>query len=259
VLSVIRNIADRKESYFMKFTRIDENTIRAIVTEEDMQEHGIKMEDFFKDQNKVQDFLRSIVEKAGEEIGYEAKHGIMSMQVTPLSRGAICITFSDNDENGIESMLRHIKDAIDGIEEMDIPEPIPDDFLMDQLLNTPVKKEKRKEKEETDSKTKNSDVSKQMIRVFRFSSLSQVETFCEAVPFDKAVKSDLIKDEKEGGYYLILEKSRLSVKNFNAICEMATEFSKYISDRPARAAHLKEHGTKIIEKKAVAVLKKLGR
>ena len=248
-----RIITGKKESYFMKFTRIDKNTIRAIVTQEDMQEHGIKIEDFFKDQSKVQDFLRIIVEKASEEIGYESKQGIMSMQVTPLSQGSLCITFSENDESSIESMLRHIKDAIDGIEEMEETEDLTaETFAADQLMNAP-------KKDKTDADKKKKETPKQMLRIFRFQTLSQVETFCEAVPFEKMMKSDLVKDEREGGYYLILEKARLSVKNFNAVCEMATEFSKFVSDRPARAAYLKEHGTKMIEKKAISVLKNLGR
>lgn len=65
----------------MEFIRIDENTVRCIVTEEDMQEYDVEIDDFLKNRSKVQEFLHLIVEKASDEIGYEPKDGMLAMQI----------------------------------------------------------------------------------------------------------------------------------------------------------------------------------
>ena len=44
----------------MTFKRIDESTIRCIVTEEDMAENGLELDDFFTQSDKAQDFLREL-------------------------------------------------------------------------------------------------------------------------------------------------------------------------------------------------------
>ena len=77
----------------MKFRRIDKETVRCVLTEEDMRENGIEMDDFFKDRDKVRGFLEQLVERAKDEVGYEAKHGMLSLQIVPLPHNAVSITF----------------------------------------------------------------------------------------------------------------------------------------------------------------------
>ena len=50
----------------MKFRRIDEDTVRCIVSKEDMQEFGIVLEDFFKNKNTY-DYMRSALVAASFE------------------------------------------------------------------------------------------------------------------------------------------------------------------------------------------------
>ena len=50
----------------MEFIRINENTVRCIVTEDDMREYDVDIDDFLKNRGKVQDFLHTIVERASD-------------------------------------------------------------------------------------------------------------------------------------------------------------------------------------------------
>ena len=68
----------------MTFKRIDEDTVCCIVTEDDMMDNGLELEDFLQNKDKIQEFLHKIVEQAEEEVGYESKKGILSMQVAML-------------------------------------------------------------------------------------------------------------------------------------------------------------------------------
>ena len=53
----------------MDFRKIDDNTVQCRMTEEEMNEYGLEIEDFFTDQEKSRDFLEQIVEMAEEEVG----------------------------------------------------------------------------------------------------------------------------------------------------------------------------------------------
>ena len=58
----------QKVGGIMKFRRIDEDTVRCIVSKEDMQEFGIVLEDFFKNKSKIHDFLHEVVERAEQDL-----------------------------------------------------------------------------------------------------------------------------------------------------------------------------------------------
>ena len=89
----------------MTFKRIDESTIRCIVTEEDMEENGLELDDFFTQSDKAQDFLREIVEQASEEVGYDSGQGMVSLQIVPLPNHALAITFSESESKEWHDMM----------------------------------------------------------------------------------------------------------------------------------------------------------
>ena len=47
----------------MNFRRIDKNTVQCRMSEEEMEEYGFKIEDFFTDQDKTREFLEQLVEQ----------------------------------------------------------------------------------------------------------------------------------------------------------------------------------------------------
>ena len=77
----------------MDFRRIDKNTVQCILSEEEMNAYGFRIEDFFSNQEKAREFLEHLVERAEEEIGYEAHSGMVSMQIMKMPDNGIVITF----------------------------------------------------------------------------------------------------------------------------------------------------------------------
>ena len=93
----------------MDFQRIDKNTVQCRMTEEEMNEYGFEIEDFFTNQEKSREFLEQIVERAEEEVGYEVESGMISMQLMRMPDNSLMITFSDRGEDGLQNMLHHIQ------------------------------------------------------------------------------------------------------------------------------------------------------
>lgn len=236
----------------MTFKRIDESTIRCIVTEEDMEENGLELDDFFKQSDKAQDFLRELIEQATEEVGYESSPGMVSLQIMPLPDHALAITFSESESKEWHNMMENIRDILEDMKERvkeqgtlqdgDAPELTAEEV---PAVDIPAGKGRRGQG--VDAK----------MRLFAFVSLRHAIQYAKTVQEKGAVHSTLYKDAPNQVFYMTLEKGRLSSNKYNVLCTNATEFATYIADGDKVLGYLKEHGEVLIEKRAVKVLAKL--
>ena len=80
----------------MKFTRVNKDTINCIITEDDMDEQGLKLEDLFDKSKEAMDFLHDVMEKAVEEVDYKPQGAFTPMQITVLPDHSISLTLSEN-------------------------------------------------------------------------------------------------------------------------------------------------------------------
>lgn len=250
----------------MKFRRIDENTIRCIITEEDMQEYNVEINDFFKDRQKVNEFLHAVVERAAEEIGYEVQHGMLSMQLVPLPKNQLAITFSDKPEMGLKDMLEQVKSHLGDLGDFlpaDLMEQMPElseeeaNEIFDSLME---ENDRLRETEEiAGGKTKKPAArleTSQIFAVLEFPSFQDVEKYAATISYHGAIRSDLYKEET-GSYSLVIEKARMAINKYTSLCEIAKEYCTKIDYNPARVNYLKEHAVCMIEKKAVKVLQSI--
>jgi len=214
----------------MVFKRIGKDTVRCILTEQDMIDNGLEIDDFFKDKDKVHDFLENIVEQAREEVGYEMKSGMLAMQVMPLPDKGLAITFSENAENSFSNVIEQIKEIAG---ESVIASEEEDDFKCNKKLK------------------------KLDGRMYCFNRMKDVEGFCASVSVEKAGKSVLYKDEDDGKYYMIIRKGRLPKKSYDALCFQAMEYAKLVSDNPAVLVNWQEHHVPMIKKNAIGIMKKI--
>lgn len=233
----------------MEFQKLDDNTVRCILTQEDMEERGLHIEDFFTDKEKTRNFLEDIVRMAHEEIGYENTSETLAMQVMPLPKNGLSITFSDRNDVSLQSMIGHIRSALEEIKTDDMNAMLEE--LEGQVVPT-EDKEVKKQKNKSDKRKK-----KVFFRVYEFNNMSQVEGFCATIPEDLNIKSQLYKNEEEGKYYLVIEKGRISLKNLEKACIRALEFGTLVSTKETHLMYCREHYQCVIKKGAVKVLRKL--
>lgn len=254
----------------MKFRKLDEDTVCCIVSEMDMKEYGLELEDFFTNKEKSREFLMNLVEQAKEEVGYESKGGMVAMQLMPITKNTLAITFSENANQSFKNMFEHIKEATSMLEDMEDTEFVNNimnledhekvkaiDNFMKEQLNIEVDYQKDKKKKKPASKENNKK--QPTIRIYRFDSFSDIEQFCSSIELDKIITSRLFKDEKEGKYYLVINKGRLSAVVYNNLCENAIEFSDFISDNHIRLLYCEEHFKCLIKKKAINVIRMIAR
>lgn len=244
----------------MKFRRINEDTVRCIVSKEDMQEYGIALEDFFKNKGKVHEFLHEIVERAEEEIGYEPKEGMLSMQIMPISQNTISITFSDHGPEDYAEMMNNIKDSLGGLQDSmgELIEDIDEDSEDIEFAGNNILPgfEKNKKSEYKSDENRVVGMEKSSTILIAMDSIEKMAEFCRALGIDTTVKSELYELRDRGNYCLIIEKGRMPLSLMRHIIILAVEYTNAITDETSMIAYVKEHGELIIEKGAYRILKK---
>lgn len=218
----------------MKYKKINEATVQCIISEEDMLEYGLTLSDIFERNEKGEEFLRDIIERAHDEVGYTINGDNIAMQITPLKDKGLAVTFTSEGPAGFRDILQHLKEVLQGVS----AELNRQDEAEQQGA------EAKKEEEYDDNR-----------RMFVFATLHQAMQYTASIPANLSVKSHLYKDGEV--YYLIVEKNRLSYKMFNKISAQAVEFGNLLAVSAERALYLEEHGECLIRDRAVSKLRRI--
>ena len=214
----------------MKYKKINDATVQCIITAEDMLEYGLTLADIFERNEKVEGFLRDIIERAHDEIGYQINGENIAMQITPLKDKGLVVTFTDESPMGFKDILQHLKDVLKGVS--------------DEVS--------RQEQEEAREQESVFDENRRMVVC---ASLYQVMQYTASIPNTLSVKSHLYKEGDV--YYLVLEKNRLTYKTFNKISAQGVEFANLIAVSEERMQYLEEHGECLIADRAVSRLRRI--
>ena len=219
----------------MEYKKINDATVQCIVTAEDMLEYGLTLSDIFERNEKGEGFLRDIIERAHDEVGYTVDGESIAMQITPLQDKGLAVTFTNESPMGFRDILQHLKEVLQGVS---------------AELGRQDEEERR-----AAAQNKQTEVYEDNRRMFVFATLHQVMQYTAAIPKNLSVKSHLYKEG--GAYYLVVEKNRLSYKMFNKISAEAVEFGNLIAVSKERMLYLEEHGECLIADRAVSRLRKI--
>ena len=219
----------------MKYKKINDATVQCIITQEDMMEYGLTLTDIFERNEKGEEFLRDVIERAHDEVGYQITSGNIAMQITPLKDQGMVVTFTDESPAAFKDILQHLKEVLQ-------------DFgaeLSRQNGDTRQSKIEAKPAEDYEENR----------RMFVFASLHQAMQYTSTIPNQYSVRSHLYKEGE--AYYLVLEKNRLSYKVFNQISAQGVEFGNLIAVSEERILYLEEHGECLIRDRAVSRLRRI--
>lgn len=251
----------------MDFRKIDDNTVQCRMTEEEMNEYGLQIEDFFTDQEKSRDFLEQIVEMAEEEVGYEVESGMVSMQLMRMPDNSLTITFTDRGEDGLQSMLHQIQQLAGMIDEA-VNEDNNDSQDQNRDLrkkeihspNTEVDKKKQKEylkhMQEIEKLQREKEKRKlNSAKVFEFRSFSDLEQFATDYQTNKNISSKVYRDKQAGKYYLLVKKGKLKMEEYQDLCNRLSDYGSLCSEQPFVEQYCKEHFECLIGKHAMKIMR----
>ena len=218
----------------MKYKKINDATVQCIVSADDMSEYGLTLSDIFERNERGEEFLRDIIERAHEEVGYQINNGNIAMQITPLKDNGLVVTFTDEGPAAFKEMLQNLKE------------------VLQEFSAELAGQEERERSRVAAQKAGEYDENR---RMFVFASMHETMQYAATIPNTYSVKSHLYKEG--GDYYLVLEKNRLSYKAFNRISAQAVEFGNLIAVSDERMQYLEEHGECLIRNRAVSRLRRI--
>lgn len=214
----------------MKFKRVDQKTVRCIISEQEIIERGLKIEDLLRNGDKVQEFLNEVVDMAEAETGFKLTSGIQAVQAAFLPNRDIVFTFSDSPEGfDFDKTMEQWKDL----------------FAEGKIGS--VKKKETKEisiEDETD-----------LYITIGFENISKAARLSKHIPFHLLTKSCLYRLKEH--YYLSVMVKNISLDERQMMFAIVSEYNKNYTKGKARMSFVREHGECIIEKNAVDVLKDL--
>lgn len=217
----------------MKYKKINDATVQCIVSADDMTAYGLTLSDIFERNERGEEFLRDIIERAHDEVGYQINNGNIAMQITPLKDDGLVVTFTDEGPMAFKEMLQNLKEVL-------------------QEFSAELAGQEEQAKAKVQQADKEFDENR---RMFVFHTMHQTMQYAATIPNTYSVKSHLYKEGE--AYYLVLEKNRLSYKMFNKISAQAVEFGNLIAVCEERMRYLEEHGECLIRDRAVSKLRRI--
>ncbi len=226
----------------MKFKRINVDTVRCIVSETELNENGLQMDDFLQNDGKTEEFLRKIVSMAEEEVGFKVQGGPLSVQVAVLPEHLLALTFSERPDSNILNILQNLKSAVDSL----------------SGLGRKAEEESGEGAKEPDRDTLVEGFDKRLY-ILGFKNMDQIIEYARSIVLEEPVVSSVYRLQEHGAssYYLLIERNGLCDKEICRVISASVEFMEDASANIHKAAYLAEHGTCVIKKDALEVLQKL--
>lgn len=218
----------------MRFKRISTDTVRCIVSQDELIENGLNMDDFMSNSGRAEDFLRRMLMQAEQEVGFKVQGGPLTIQVAALPENQLVLTFSEKQATeSFRELIETLRAAMNNISD-----------------------EKNTKKQQEQNSNEGSDS-----YLLEFDSLDALTGFSAAVDLreipSEGLESALYYCEDTDTYTLILEKGSLENKQLCRIVAASSEFLVHASADVRQISYVKEHGRCILRAQALEQLQSL--
>lgn len=231
----------------MKFEKMDNGSLRCTLTQDDLEQHGIGLDDFFSNTPNARKFLENLIRIAEEEVGFRTTGNMMSIQAAIMSEDEIVLTFSESQVSSAE-ILEHIRNMFGASATKELEDGKTD--VKDDILKEAGKKKKEDEAEKDKDK-------EDYAYLLAFSSFDRVRKFCQILSREPKAKSRLYFLERTKQYFLWVNLNQCPREYVYAFVAASMEYAKSIEKDSARSNFLAEHANIILKNRALETLAKL--
>lgn len=247
----------------MKIERINDNQIRCTLTSFDLSVRNINLVELAYGTEKARKLFREMIQKASNEVGFEAEDIPLMVEAIPLSSESIMLVitkiedpeeldtrfakFSPSSEEGQGSLLSQLaNELLEGAEdtlsylEPDTVEEAGGKDGSDETGSQPARK-----------------VSVAASRTFRFNSLDRISEASRAVEGIYSGVNTLYKKPGTRQYYLIVKREECADLDFSRMCNILAEYAVKLPQEGASEAYFNEHYEIMIKNQALQNLAKI--
>lgn len=231
----------------MKIEKINDNQIRCTLTRADLAERQLRLSELAYGTEKAKSLFHDMMQQAAYEFGFEANDIPLMIEAIPASSDSIVLIITKvEDPDELDARFSKFAPTPFGDNENISTESYDKLEGAETLLNLLEKmkekmdasKKKTVEKSDADSE---STPDAPAIRLFSFSTMDNVLKAAQLLNKIYVGSNTLYKDAAEDMYILALAQSDYSIKDFNRICNMLTEYGTPEKASGMVLAFLEEH------------------
>ncbi|MDO5415828.1 MAG: adaptor protein MecA [Lachnospiraceae bacterium] len=251
----------------MKIERINENQIRCTLNHFDLSVRNLNLSELAYGSEKAKNLFREMIQKASNEVGFEADDIPLMVEAIPLSNESVMLVItkmedpeeldtrfakfspmSDDEDSLLNDLASELLEGADGLMQYLKAAQTPSS-LMDAGPETDLSgcAPTQTETEAESASPQNS------IRIFSFSSLDLASDAAKVVEPSFTGESVLYKKPNSSQYFLVVKRSSDSLA-FSRICNILAEYGNKIHHDYATEAYYEEHYETIIRQNAIASL-----
>lgn len=241
----------------MKIERINENQIRCVLTSFDLSVRNLNLGELAYGSEKARSLFREMIQKASNEVGFEAEDIPLMVEAIPLSNESVMLLIT-KIEDPEELDTRFAKFAPptddDGEELTDLANELLEGA--DSLLEL-LHKDKTPEQEEDSEEDKKETTAAPAIRIYSFLNLDQVIEVARTVGQVFTGENTLYKKPDSHTCYLVLKGDTTIELEFSRVCNQLSEYGTKVKHAYASEAYYKEHYDVMIDGNALQKLSAL--
>lgn len=247
----------------MKIERINDNQIRCTLTSFDLSVRNINLVELAYGTEKARKLFREMIQKASNEVGFEAEDIPLMVEAIPLSGESIMLVitkiedpeeldtrfakfspFSEENQSSLLSQLAN--EMLEGAEDsLNYLEP----DTVEEAQN------KGDSGETAPEAPKKGAVASS--RIFRFDSLDRISEASRAVEGIYSGVNTLYKKPGTRQYYLIIKRQECGDLDFSRVCNILAEYAVKLPHEGASEAYFNEHYEIIVQSHALQNLAKI--
>lgn len=251
----------------MKIEKVNDHQIRCTLTKADLADRELKISELAYGTEKAKSLFRDMMQQASAKFGFEADDIPLMIEAIPLNADCIVLVITKvEDPEELDTRFSKFAPAMEDDDEID-----PDDFsdsssdntdsIFDlfrqiqesrhaQAAGTPTAPASKEDKTTATAEVKQP----QEARIFSFPSMHTLLRLSHVVNDFYTGHNTLYRNRKNDSYLLILKMDQTSVKDFNRICNIASEYGHLERSAAGSEAYFKEHYELVTENNALQTL-----
>ena len=229
----------------MKIERISDSQIRCTLSNFDLSERNLNLSELAYGTEKARRLFREMVQKAYDEVGFDAEDIPLMVEAIPLSNESIMLVITKvDDPEEVDTRFSKFAPAPEG----DFPE-LRGEIANPGLEGGEVFTALRDAGSETAGRART--------RVYQFSCLDKVIEAAAIVGASEGITDTLYKNPEDGSFYLVMTDSSGSAEVFSAVCNKLSEYGSRVKETYSSPSYYEEHYELILKERALERLAKI--
>lgn len=249
----------------MKIERINDNQIRCTLTSFDLSVRNLNLRELAYGSEKARNLFREMIQKASNEVGFEAEDIPLMVEAIPLSNESVMLVItkiedpeeldtrfskfspmSDEDSDALSDLASELLEGADGLAK-----------LLEGLAAPPQEGLSLLDDAHGDETASDESAKMPSMRVYSFSSLDRVSEAARACESLYDGVNTLYKKPGTFQYYLVIKDQNSDSLAFSRVCNILAEYGAKIRHEYASEAYYKEHYEVVCEGRALQVFARL--